>query len=583
MKKIISILLVTAVLITSMTISAFAATTSGTCGENLTWVLDLSTGELVINGKGKMTNYTSFRSPPWSSYKNDIKSIVIGDKVTTISDYAFNSCDQITRITIPDSVTTIGNYAFYDCSDLTSATIGNGVTTIGDYAFGYCYSLTKVTISDSVTIIGDHAFEECRSLAKITIGNNVTDIGGYAFYNCDSLTNITLPDSLVTIGERAFYDCDGLTSVTIPDNVTTIGSYAFAYCTKLANITIGANVSIIVYGAFLGCSKLTDVYYNGTESEWDEIAIANSNEPLLNAKLHFKTINDSNSFHILGDANGDGKVNSLDALACLNHAIDKEVLTGKFFTAADVNYDGKVNSFDALMLLQHNVGIAPLKPTGKQAILNYYTQTINKARADIPSYKLKNTSKVTECDISGSVTSLLTKEELENYKESIMKESSYANIFRADSQTALNNLPAACTITDPSKFKDITCTVLPNGNYQIEILFNNESNPDSNSPIVNMLGLPDKDALVQDLEAEIEDALGETDTSYSVSVNSMEYLNCSIICEVNPFTGEIISYKSNFDRQISQARVTTVYVITIDFATIDSTKQHTCEYSNFTY
>lgn len=577
MKKIISILLVTAVLITSMTISAFAATTSGTCGENLTWVLDLSTGELVIDGQGEMENYSNSYSTPWSNYRNDIKSIVIGDKVTTISDYAFYSCYQITRITIPDSVTTIGNYAFYNCSDLTSATIGNGVTTIGDYAFKNCDSLTKVTISDSVTIIGDYAFESCDSLAKITIGNNVTDIGGYAFYNCDSLTNITLPDSLVTIGERAFYSCDGLTSVTIPDNVTTIGSYAFAYCTKLANITIGANVSIIVYGAFLGCSKLTDVYYNGTESEWDEIAIANSNEPLLNAKLHFKTINDSNSFHILGDANGDGKVNSLDALACLNHAIDKEVLTGKFFTAADVNYDGKVNSFDALMLLQHNVGIAPLKPTGKQAILNYYTQTINKARADIPGYKLKQTGKTTNLDITSNFYKP-TEEEMQN----MMTEESYSSLFRVGSQSALSNLPPACSIADPSKFKDITCTVLPNGNYQIEILFNNESNPDSNSPIVNMLGLPDKDALVQDLEAKIEDALGETDTSYTVSVNSMEYLNCSIICEVNPFTGEIISYKSNFDIQI-QARVTTVYVITIDVATIDSTKQNTYEYSNFTY
>ena len=36
------------------------------------------------------------------------------------------------------SVTTIGDYAFKDCSDLTSITIPNSVTSIGDYAFAGC-------------------------------------------------------------------------------------------------------------------------------------------------------------------------------------------------------------------------------------------------------------------------------------------------------------------------------------------------------------------------------------------------------------------------------------------------------------
>ena len=36
------------------------------------------------------------------------------------------------------NVTSIGEYAFYDCTDLTSVTISNGVTSIGQYAFRNC-------------------------------------------------------------------------------------------------------------------------------------------------------------------------------------------------------------------------------------------------------------------------------------------------------------------------------------------------------------------------------------------------------------------------------------------------------------
>jgi len=35
--------------------------------------------------------------------------------VTSIGDFAFSSCDDLTSVTIPDSVATIGNSAFRDC------------------------------------------------------------------------------------------------------------------------------------------------------------------------------------------------------------------------------------------------------------------------------------------------------------------------------------------------------------------------------------------------------------------------------------------------------------------------------------
>ena len=42
------------------------------------------------------------------------------------------------QFSIPNSVTSIGDYAFDSCTGLTSVTIPNSVTTIGDFAFLYC-------------------------------------------------------------------------------------------------------------------------------------------------------------------------------------------------------------------------------------------------------------------------------------------------------------------------------------------------------------------------------------------------------------------------------------------------------------
>ena len=155
---------------------------SGTCGPNLKWHLT-DDGVLTISGKGEMYDY-----PHGGIWRYDnLKRIIIGNRVTTIGEAAFRSCSHLTSVNIPNSVTTIGGDAFYDCSSLTSVTIPNSVTTIGGYAFSGCTSLTSVTIPNSVTTIGDHAFSDCSSLTSVTIPNSVTTIGDGAFYN----TNMT--------------------------------------------------------------------------------------------------------------------------------------------------------------------------------------------------------------------------------------------------------------------------------------------------------------------------------------------------------------------------------------------------------
>ena len=100
-----------------------------------------------------------------------------------------------TTITIPEvyegrTVTSIGNYAFDGCNDLTSVTIPNSVTSFGEGAFIWCFGLTSVAIPNSVTAIGNGAFSVCVGLTSLTIPNSVTSIGENAFRLCDGMATI---------------------------------------------------------------------------------------------------------------------------------------------------------------------------------------------------------------------------------------------------------------------------------------------------------------------------------------------------------------------------------------------------------
>ena len=78
-----------------------------------------------------------------------------------------------------------------------------------------------------------------------------------------------------------------LTSVTIPDSVTSIGEYAFAYCSKLTSVTIPDSVTSIGERAFIMCSKFIDIYFIGSEEDWNDISIGNYNTDLTNATRYY--------------------------------------------------------------------------------------------------------------------------------------------------------------------------------------------------------------------------------------------------------------------------------------------------------
>ena len=265
MKKIISLLLSLAMLLTitsGLNLTAYAAVETGSCGDNVTYSLDTSTGVLTISGTGDMNNYPSHYSP----FNNSIvKTVIVENSITSIGGEAFRDCTSLTSVTIPNSVTSIGWGAFDGCTSLTNITIPNSVTSIDHSVFsntayyndksnwdkGVLYlsnclidtndnfnSITDYAIKDGTRIIADSAFEYCRSLTSVIIPDSVTSIGNYAFDGCTSLAGVTVGNGVTSIGAFAFYDCTSLENITIPSSVTSIGDLTFSGCASLLSIEV---------------------------------------------------------------------------------------------------------------------------------------------------------------------------------------------------------------------------------------------------------------------------------------------------------------------------------------------------------
>ena len=151
------------------------AVTAGTCGNDLTWMLD-SEGTLTITGKGVIPDYTARSPAPWCGNIYDfVKAVEISRGVTQIGDYAFYKLSKLASITIPNSVNEIGENVFEDCRSLESVTIPEGVTRIAWHAFYNCHSLVDVTLPESVTDIGAYYYDAVLWAVENGITNGMGD------------------------------------------------------------------------------------------------------------------------------------------------------------------------------------------------------------------------------------------------------------------------------------------------------------------------------------------------------------------------------------------------------------------------
>lgn len=288
--------------------TASADTVSGTFAENLTWLLNTSTGDMTVSGTGAIPDYNDGEQP-WSEYRDQIKSLSIENGVTRIGEKAFTECSKLKTVTISESVRAVGEAAFMNCSALTTLiipcstetfasfvdcielnnitvttgtgewadsswypwndasntgdsiviTLENGISYIPNYTFWDSSRIVSVSIPNSVRSIGERAFAGCDKLVSCDIPNGVETIDNSAFSGCEALKTITLPTSLTRIGTNAFSGCRSIKTITIPGTLEYVGQDAFCSCSSLTSATIKSGVKNIKYGLFEGCKALTSV------------------------------------------------------------------------------------------------------------------------------------------------------------------------------------------------------------------------------------------------------------------------------------------------------------------------------------
>lgn len=289
---------------------------TGTLGDNVAWSLDTASGALSIYGTGPMYDF-NLGDSPLQDYRSDIKTVTIGGNVTSVGAYLFYQCTNLTAAVLGSSVTEIGKDAFCGCSSLGEVNIPYGVTSIGEYAFSGCKALTEIVLPDSVTSIGNGAFSSCSALTEIAIPSSVTEIGSNAFFSCRNLNTFITRGAVASVGYAAFDECPKLknvkassldawlqlsfedaaasparnartiyvgdelltdTDVVIPDTVTSINPYAFNNFTHFTSVYIPKSVTTIGKYAFSVSNCVnTTVKYAGSEEEWKQISIADSN------------------------------------------------------------------------------------------------------------------------------------------------------------------------------------------------------------------------------------------------------------------------------------------------------------------
>ena len=226
---------------------------AGTCGTNLTWVLECDS-TLRISGTGDMTNFGN-SSQPWKNISHLIKHVVIEEGVTSIGNNAFYQMDIVT-VTNPSTLKTIGLTAFYRCHQLERINFPNGMTSIGNSVTGHgpfyeCTSLKAIYIPASLTFINSDTFLRCYSLTSI-----VVDPANPKYDSRDNCNAI-----IETATNKLWYGCQ---TTVIPDGVKTVAQFAFEYQHNLKSIRISNTVNHFEISVFRECENLKDIYVEWT-------------------------------------------------------------------------------------------------------------------------------------------------------------------------------------------------------------------------------------------------------------------------------------------------------------------------------
>ena len=231
------------------------------------------------------------------------------------------------KLTLPDSLgdryfVNVANWAFENNKELTGLDFSqaNHLLRIGYESFIGCSNVkTPIVLPNSVINLNERSFSGCSSVPYINIYANVVSIPRECFYGCSSAESIILPDSLQVIEPWAFGNCTSLLYAELPKSITEIAPSAFKNDPNL----------------LLGVYKNTVGQQYAEENKIDHIILDGDK---------------------IGDVNGDGVVDILDATEIQKYAAESTDFTDEQFELGDINKDGYCDVIDALLVQKSVIG-----------------------------------------------------------------------------------------------------------------------------------------------------------------------------------------------------------------------------------
>ena len=329
--------------------------------------------------KVKLSVNITSPNPAVFQYCSSLKEVVLPESMKFISFFMFSYCKEITNIVLPDKLNSILSSAFQNCDNLKNITVPKNVTTIQDYAFGYYYDEQSATYKkyDDFTISGyagskAQEYAEANGIRFIELNEKETTDGIKIEYSKDDSSiggdneeKISLESRQLTESDEEYSKIDFTGKIedsdAKPEDVKSV-TYEISLKNESGQTVQPSEkvtVKIPVPDGYMG--ENCKVYYVNEKGKFTNMNAVCQNGFLIFETGHFSTylVTETNiktvSEITYGDANGDGKIDSRDAVVIKKYvagftgfAIDLE--------ASDVNADGKVDTRDAVKILKKIVG-----------------------------------------------------------------------------------------------------------------------------------------------------------------------------------------------------------------------------------
>lgn len=242
-----------------------------------------------ITGTGETFYYDIFVRPAWQNRK--IKHVRIGAGITHLGHFTFGFNPNLETVVFEGADTSIDSDNFICCTSLTDVTLPANLTEIPANTFQQCTALKSIQIPETVTSIDSGAFDGCTNLSKINIPKGITSLGEYCLSRT-AIEELTIPDNVKTIPEGLVEKCPNLRRVICSEQIHTVEDYAFSNCPKLESIYFPVKLEHIRENAFLDTLNLKHIYYGGSDEQWLHTDVQGygddgANRVLMWAKLHF--------------------------------------------------------------------------------------------------------------------------------------------------------------------------------------------------------------------------------------------------------------------------------------------------------